>query len=147
MRKDPDAVSPYPSPLGDILLAADDAGLTGLWFAGQKYFARSLDPACAEREVPAHGAEKRWLDVYFSGREPEFSPPLHLTGTGFQNEVWELLRAILYGRTATYGSWPGSWRCGGGCPACPPRPWAARWAATRSPSSSPATGWWGPTAV
>lgn len=36
-------ISHYTSPIGDILLAADDAGLTGLWFQGQKYFARGLE--------------------------------------------------------------------------------------------------------
>ena len=30
--------SQYPSPLGELLLAADDDGLTGVWFVGQKYF-------------------------------------------------------------------------------------------------------------
>ena len=37
--------SPYASPLGGMLLAADDAGLTGLWFEGQKHFARRLGSA------------------------------------------------------------------------------------------------------
>lgn len=46
---------------------------------------------------------KRWLDIYFSGKEPDFSVPLHFTGTEFQNEVWELLLAIPYGQTTTYG--------------------------------------------
>ena len=32
----------YKSPLGEILLAADEIGLTGLWFEGQKYFANTL---------------------------------------------------------------------------------------------------------
>ena len=38
--------SQYPSPLGELLLAADDDGLTGVWFVGQKYFARSLARRC-----------------------------------------------------------------------------------------------------
>lgn len=46
---------------------------------------------------------KRWLDIYFSGREPDFCPPLHLTGSAFQNEVWELLCGIPYGSTTAYG--------------------------------------------
>ena len=40
----------YQSPLGDILLAADEIGLTGLWFEGQKYFANTL-PACLLRQL------------------------------------------------------------------------------------------------
>ena len=96
-------ISHYSSPLGDILLAADSAGLTGLWFEGQKYFALNLDKEHEEKEIPLFVQTKRWLDIYFSGKEPDFSVPLHFTGTEFQNEVWELLLAIPYGQTTTYG--------------------------------------------
>ena len=96
-------VSHYSSPLGAILLAADDIGLTGLWFEGQKYFALHLDPKREERELPLFETAKRWLDLYFSGKEPDFSVPLHFTGTDFQNEVWRILRAVPYGQTTTYG--------------------------------------------
>ena len=96
-------ISHYSSPLGDILLAADSAGLTGLWFEGQKYFALNLDKEHEEKEIPLFAEAKRWLDIYFSGKEPDFSVPLHFTGTEFQNEVWELLLAIPYGQTTTYG--------------------------------------------
>lgn len=92
----------YASPLGDILLAADDAGLTGLWFVGQKDFARGLEDAHEARETPLLAEAKRWLDVYFSGREPDFMPPVHLIGTPFQQEVWAILREIPYGGTTTY---------------------------------------------
>ena len=95
--------SRYRSPLGEMLLAADKTGVTGLWFAGQKYFALHLDKEQEEKEIPLFGAAKRWLDVYFSGREPDFTVPLHFTGTAFQNEVWQILCTIPYGRTATYG--------------------------------------------
>ena len=96
-------ISHYSSPLGDILLAADSVGLTGLWFEGQKYFALNLDKEHVEKEIPLFAEAKRWLDIYFSGKEPDFSVPLHFTGTEFQNEVWELLLAIPYGQTTTYG--------------------------------------------
>ena len=97
-------VSHYSSPLGAILLAADHIGLTGLWFEGQKYFALHLDPEREERELPLFETAKRWLDLYFSGKEPDFSVPLHFTGTAFQNEVWGILRAIPYGQTLSYGA-------------------------------------------
>lgn len=95
--------SSYDSPIGAILLAADDDGLTGLWFCGQKYFARHLDKEHEKRDVPVLEMAKRWLDIYFSGREPDFSVPLHLSGTAFQKEVWEILCTIPYGKTMTYG--------------------------------------------
>ena len=93
----------YQSPLGEILLAADEIGLTGLWFDGEKYYAWNLDENHEEKEVPVFQEAKRWLDIYFSGREPDFMPPMHMLGTAFQKEVWEILRTIPYGETTTYG--------------------------------------------
>ena len=96
-------ISHYPSPIGGILLAADNIGLTGLWFEGQKYFALYLDKEHEEKELPILKKAKQWLDVYFSGKDPDFTVPLHFTGTDFQNEVWEILCTIPYGQTMTYG--------------------------------------------
>ena len=96
-------VNRYQSPIGKILLAADDTGLTGLWFEGQKYFGLYLDKEHEERELPVFEQAKQWLDVYFSGREPDFKVPLHFIGTDFQKEVWEILYSIPYGQTTTYG--------------------------------------------
>lgn len=93
----------YDSPLGGILLAADVVGLTGLWFDGQKYFARGLSPEREERELPVLLEAKRWLDIYFTGKEPDFLPPLHSIGSAFRRSVWEILLQIPYGRTTTYG--------------------------------------------
>ncbi len=94
----------YSSPLGEVLLSADDMGLSGLWFAGQRYFARTLPPGAVSRETPVLTASKRWLDCYFSGKRPDFLPPLHLIGTDFQQAVWNLLLEIPYGQTVTYGA-------------------------------------------
>lgn len=96
-------ISHYESPLGRILLAADEVGLTGLWFEGQKYYALSLDEEHEESEQPVFAAAKDWLDLYFSGKEPDIQMPLHFTGTDFQKEVWEILCGIPYGETVTYG--------------------------------------------
>lgn len=96
-------ISHYPSPIGNILLAADEMGLTGLWFEGQKYFALDLDKEHEEKEIPLFEKVKQWLDIYFSGKEPDFTIPLHFTGTEFQKEVWEILCTIPYGQTMTYG--------------------------------------------
>ena len=93
----------YDSPLGGILLAADAVGLTGLWFDGQKYFARGLSSEQEERELPVLLEAKRWLDIYFTGKEPDFLPPLHSIGSAFRRSVWEILLQIPYGRTTTYG--------------------------------------------
>ena len=94
----------YDSPLGGILLAADEIGLTGLWFEGQKYFARDLSDVRIEQETPVLAEAKRWLDSYFTGKEPDFTPPLHLIGSDFRRRVWKRLLEIPYGQTTTYGA-------------------------------------------
>ena len=96
-------ISHYRSPLGDILLAADQNCLTGLWFEGQKYFALHLDKEREEKEIPVFEKTKEWLDIYFSGKEPDFTVPLRFIGTDFQKEVWKILCSIPYGQTMTYG--------------------------------------------
>ena len=97
-------ITKYSSPLGNILLAGDEIGLTGLWFEGQKYFASSLNREHGQARLPVLDDAARWLDVYFSGKEPDFDLPLHFAGSVFQNQVWALLRTIPYGKTVTYGA-------------------------------------------
>ena len=109
-------ISHYSSPVGEILLAADEIGLTGLWFEGQKYFALGLDKEYEEREIPLFEKARQWLDIYFSGREPDFTVPLHFMGTPFQIKVWEILCTIPYGRTMTYGEIAGQTAAADGLP-------------------------------
>ena len=85
-------------------MAADDDGLTGVWFVGQKYFARSLAPDSVAREIPLFAQVKQWLALYFAGQEPELEIPIHMVGTAFQKAVWRILRTIPYGQTMTYGA-------------------------------------------
>ena len=94
----------YETPLGSVTLASDGEALTGLWFQDQKYFASTLDAAHEERPLPVFDGAARWLDCYFSGRAPDFTPPLHLRGTAFQTAVWESLRRIPFGQTVSYGA-------------------------------------------
>lgn len=97
-------VQRYNSPLGAMLLAADEAGLVGAWFEGQKYFAAGLPDELVEREAPALAEARRWLDVYFAGGVPDFLPPLHPAGSAFRQAVWTALLQIPYGETTTYGA-------------------------------------------
>ncbi|MCD7922965.1 MAG: methylated-DNA--[protein]-cysteine S-methyltransferase [Clostridiales bacterium] len=96
-------VSYFDSPMGRILLAADEVGLTGLWFEGQKYFPGHSDEKKEEKETAYLKQAKCWLTVYFSGKEPDFAVPVHLQGTDFQMAVWKILQSIPYGQTMTYG--------------------------------------------
>jgi len=94
----------YDSPLGGITLASDGEALTGLWFNGQKHFGSTLGSlASLPAQLPVFDDTRRWLDIYFSSHEPDFTPPLSLQGTPFQRRVWEAILAIPYGQTVTYG--------------------------------------------
>lgn len=93
----------YSSPLGMITLACDGEALIGLWFNGQRHFGSVLPEGAERREHPLFAAAGRWLDIYFSGREPDFMPPLRYGSTPFQKQVCDIMRAIPYGKTVTYG--------------------------------------------
>jgi methylated-DNA-[protein]-cysteine S-methyltransferase len=96
----------YASPLGELTLAGGEAGLYGIWFAGQKYFAVGIaDTAAENAELPAFAATRRWLDAYFAGRNPETSGlPLAPRGSDFRRAVWSALCKVPYGQLTTYGA-------------------------------------------
>ncbi len=94
----------YESPLGLLSLTADETGLTGLHFEDQKPAADPADKNRQRTDSPVFADVIHWLTVYFSGKEPDFLPSLHLSGTEFQLAVWNLLCTIPYGTTTTYGA-------------------------------------------
>ena len=96
--------SHYASPLGGMTLVSDGTALVGLYFDGQKYAAEGLDATRTQKSLLISEEARRWLDVYFSGRKPDFMPALAPHGTAFQQSVWEILRTIPYGETTTYGA-------------------------------------------
>lgn len=93
----------YESPHGRMLLVADDEGLSGAYFDGQKYLAR-VDP---EWRQDAHHAPlvqaKRELAEYFGGERRRFETPLAPRGTPFQQAVWKAISTVGFGETITYG--------------------------------------------
>lgn len=93
----------YDSPLGGIKLASDGEALVGLWFDGRRRFGDDFGEEAIERDLPVFAEARRWLDIYFSGREPGFIPQLRLEGTPFRKAVWEILLTIPFGETVTYG--------------------------------------------
>ena len=94
----------YRSPLGGITLAGTEEALTGLWFNGQKYYPAALAQERAEKELPVFRLTKKWLDLYFQGKIPDFTPPLRPVGSAFRLSVWEILKQIPYGAVTTYGA-------------------------------------------
>lgn len=93
----------YTSPIGDITMASDGNALIGLWFDGQKYFADTLSDEHEEKLLPVFEQTEKWLDIYFSGKAPDFTPPLYMRTTAFRKLVWKIMLSIPYGQTLTYG--------------------------------------------
>lgn len=93
----------YASPLGGITIAGTENAVTGLWFDGQKYFGSTLSPNCEEKSLPVFEQADLWLDIYFSGKAPDFTPTIFFNATDFRKAVWEVLLKIPYGETMTYG--------------------------------------------
>ncbi len=93
----------YNSPLGLITEASDGKKLTGLWFEGQKYYLSSLNKEYTEQDLPIFSQTDNWLDIYFSGEEPGFTPPISINTSEFRKTVFDILLSIPYGHTITYG--------------------------------------------
>ncbi|MGM9653093.1 MAG: methylated-DNA--[protein]-cysteine S-methyltransferase [Eubacteriales bacterium] len=91
------------SPLGEITLAGSGGALTGLWFDGQRHDRETLSGQYAYGELPVFALARQWLDAYFAGEAPGFTPPLLLSGSPFRRAVWQLLMEIPRGQTRTYG--------------------------------------------
>lgn len=91
----------YDSPLGRMVMAGHGDVLSALWFGDQDSFVFSHEADVGA--LPVFSETKRWLDLYFDGRVPDFMPPVEMEGTAFQRSVWQILRTIPYGETMTYG--------------------------------------------
>ena len=97
-------ISKYKSPVGEITIASNGEMLTGLWLDGQKNFADTLLENYEEKDLPVFEQTKKWLDIYFSGKAPDFTPPLDMGGISpFRKRVWEIMLEIPFGQTSTYG--------------------------------------------
>ncbi|MBQ6354506.1 MAG: methylated-DNA--[Lachnospiraceae bacterium] len=125
----------YNSPLGRMTMASAGSGLTGLWFDGQKYFGSTIGQGGVSGDLPVFDETERWLDLYFSGQAPDFTPqlsvfaqsagsgaapahrqpaltafdtPLAGWATPFRQAVWKILMTVPYGETISYGQIAGS---------------------------------------
>ncbi len=93
----------YQSPLGSMTIAGNGGSITGLWFDGQKYFGSTLPKRYEEGSLPVFAEAIKWLDIYFSGKAPDFTPPLRIETTPFREAVWDILLTIPFGQTISYG--------------------------------------------
>lgn len=93
----------YSSPIGNLTLTSNGTHLTGLRFNTQKYVVGTLGSNSRGKMLPIFKQTVRWLDIYFSGRCPDFTPPLKVQTTPFRKQVWEMILKIPYGQSMTYG--------------------------------------------
>ena len=93
----------YDSPLGGITMASDGDALIGLWLEGQEPSAEVLDQEHEEKRLPVFDETCRWLDIYFTGKDPGFTPKLKMRTSAFRKKVWEIMLTIPFGQTMTYG--------------------------------------------
>lgn len=92
----------YNSPLGEMMMLSDGAGLTNLNFIDDKFYPADLVRQVQEAQLPVFDATAKWLDAYFAGRDPGALPPLALQGSEFRRQVWQLLLQVPYGGLTTY---------------------------------------------
>lgn len=100
------------SPVGEILLTADDEHLTGVYLDGfdavlERLSLRSGAEAVENPDLPVLVSASAQLGEYFAGQRTTFDLPLAPTGTDFQLQVWEALTTIPFGTTAGYGELAG----------------------------------------
>src|SRR5574344_909719 len=93
----------YQSPLGDMILASDGEALIGVWFVDkQRYYGDTMSGERTEKELPIFSLTREWLDSYFRGAAPTFSPSIRFIGSPFRVAVWKILQQIPYGEVITY---------------------------------------------
>lgn len=98
-----DYIHIYHSPLGEITLASDGESLVGLWFEESRYFGDILTrETVTDDHLPIFKQTDQWLDIYFSGKKPDFTPKLQVRGSDFRRRVGQIMLDIPYGQTRTY---------------------------------------------
>lgn len=94
----------YQTPDGfdDMRMNSDGKALTGLWFVGSGDASKHI-LGCEERNLPIFQKTGEWLDIYFSGKNPEFIPEYKINHlTPFRQEVIDIMNTIPFGSTCTY---------------------------------------------
>ena len=93
-----------PNGFDDMVMTSDGEVLTGLRFINKQDQSKHSIDREKERDLPAFRSTKEWLDIYFSGRQPDFTPAYRIDRlTPFRKEVSDIMQLISFGHTMTYG--------------------------------------------
>lgn len=98
-------IKKYKTPTGfsNIIMRSDGKLLTGLWFENTKDSLKH-DGEYVEKSLPIFDEVTTWLDIYFSGEEPKFTPKYKICNiTPFRKDVKDIMKKIPYGQVVTYG--------------------------------------------
>ena len=92
-----------PDGFDDMVMSSDGEVLTGLRFINkQDQSKQTMDRE--EKDLSVFSDTKKWLDIYFSGRCPDFMPAYRIDCfTPFRKEVSDIMRFIPFGHSMTYG--------------------------------------------
>lgn len=91
-----------PEEFTNIYMNSDGENLTGLCFEGSRDSSKNTID-CEEKELPIFKETAKWLDIYFSGKNPDFMPKYKINNlTPFRKEVIDIMNTIPYGKVVTY---------------------------------------------
>lgn len=95
MYKTPDGFS-------NMIMNSDGENLTGLWFEDARDSSKHTIN-CEEKNLQIFRETSKWLDIYFSGKAPDFIPKYKIANlTPFRQEVIDIMNSIKFGETLTY---------------------------------------------
>ena len=92
----------YSTSFGNLCMTSDGTYLTGLWFQGSRDDLKHIGNF-EKKDLPIFDETKRWLDIYFSGENPDFTPKYKIENlTPFRRKVIDIMNKIPYGKVVTY---------------------------------------------
>lgn len=91
-----------PKEFSNIIMNSDGENLTGLWFECSRDTSKHV-VECEEKDLKIFRDTSKWLDIYFSGKNPDFTPKYKIENmTPFRKEVIDIMNTISFGKTLTY---------------------------------------------
>ena len=91
-----------PENFSNMIMNSDGEFLTGLWFEGSRDTSKHV-VECEERDLKIFRDTSKWLEIYFSGKNPNFTPKYKIENiTPFRKEVIDIMNTISFGKTLTY---------------------------------------------